>query len=274
VKKALTCPRLSKPNHGTILPTNCMYGETFSGERCFLHCPSGYKALGKRVAVCNQKMEWQPQAQLECIPAAATSAVARPTRPSTSAAVAHKFHHKQQQQNFKPTIKCPTDMHIVKPKNQESILVKIPKPETNVDWQDHVDTQPPWGKVLETTLSSGTYEVMFRARSPYSNQFDMCRVIINVIEPDPPKVTYCPDSFIVQLHSRETSRSISWQEPIFEGSQPIKQVFKSKLPGHRFGIGVHPITYIATSDDGSTSKCIFRITVKGTKIISYIHNPR
>lgn len=87
-----------------------MYGETFSGERCFLHCPSGYKALGKRVAVCNQKMEWQPQAQLECVPATGVEAVVRPTRPSTSATVAHKLHQQQQQQNFKPTIKCPTDM--------------------------------------------------------------------------------------------------------------------------------------------------------------------
>lgn len=233
-----------------------MYGETFSGERCFLHCPSGYKALGKRVAVCNRNMEWQPQAQLECVPAA------RPTRPSTSATVSHKFHQ-HQQQNFKPTIKCPSDMHVVKPKNEETVLVRIQKPETNVEWESHVDSQPPWAKRLESLLSSGAVEVMFRARSPFSNQFDLCRMIINVVEPEPPKVTFCPEPFVVKLQPHETSRSLTWQEPEFESKQPIKQVFKSKLPGHRFNVGVHTITYIASTDEGSSAQCTFRITVKG-----------
>lgn len=260
-KKASACPRLSKPSHGTILPTNCMYGETFAGERCFLHCPSGYKALGKRVAVCNQKLEWQPQAQLECVPAQPRPTV---SRTSTSAAVSHKFHHHQQQQQFRPTIKCPEDMHILKPKHQETVHVKIPKPETNVDWEMHVDSQPAWAKRLETFLSVGSFEVVYRAKSPFSNQFDLCRFIVNVVDPEPPTVKFCPDPFVVQLHAQETSRSITWQEPIFESKhQPIKQVFKSKHPGHSFTTGVYPITYIATTDDGLSAKCTFRITVKG-----------
>jgi len=69
----------------------------------------------------------------------------------------------------------------MKPKNQDTILVRIPKPETNVDWNKYVDTQPGWAKRLESTLSSGATEVTFRARSPHSNVFDVCRVIINVI---------------------------------------------------------------------------------------------
>lgn len=264
-KKASACPRLSKPSHGTILPTNCMYGETFAGERCFLHCPSGYKALGKRVAVCNQNLEWQPQAQLDCVPAHQHHQ--RPTvsrAPSTSAAVSHKSHHQQQQQ-FRPTIKCPEDMHVLKPtRNQETVHVKLPRPETNVDWEMHVDSQPAWAKLLETQLTTGAHEVMFRAKSPFSNQFDLCRMIIDVVDPDPPTVKFCSEPFTVQLHSHETSRSITWQEPIFESKhQPIKQVFKSKLPGHKLTTGVYPITYIASTDNGVSAKCTFRITVKG-----------
>lgn len=174
---ALACPRLLKPEFGTILPTNCMYGDTFAGERCFLHCPSGYKAIGKRVAVCNSNLEWQPNSELQCIPVRSSN---------EQLAVQQQHHHHRlqnrvQQHSVRPTIKCPKDMTIVKPKNHETILVRLEKPETNVDWDLYVDSQPLWGKKLEATLSTGATEVTFRARSPHNNMFDMCRVIINVI---------------------------------------------------------------------------------------------
>lgn len=148
-----------------------MYGDTFSGERCFLHCPSGYKALGKRVSVCNSNLEWQPTPELQCIPIRTSSIQLTTT------------HHNNKLQNHtqKPTIKCPEDMTIVKPTNHESILVRLDKPETNVDWDLYVDSQPPWGKTLESMLPAGATEVTFRARSPQNAIFDMCRVIINVI---------------------------------------------------------------------------------------------
>lgn len=245
-----------------------MFGDTFSGERCFLHCPSGYKALGERVAVCNN-VQWQPKAELQCVP------VRVPTVQLTSAP--KHLHHQQIQQQKLPmmmqkqpkpqlhraTIKCPKDMTIIKPRNQDTILVRIPKPETNVDWNKYVDTQPMWGKRLETTLSVGATEVTFRARSSHSNQFDICRVIINVVDPSPPVVTFCPDPFIVSLNQHETERAVWWKEATFESKQPIKHVFKSKVPGHRMEPGVHPITYVASTEEGLSAKCSFRITVKG-----------
>lgn len=229
-----------------------MFGDTFSGERCFLHCPSGYKALGKRVAVCNSNLEWQPKAELQCVP------VRAPTVQLTSAP-----SPMQQMYYHRPTIKCPADMTVIKPKTQDTVLVRIPKPETNVDWHQYVDAQPMWGKRLETTLSVGATEVTFRARSPSTNQFDICRVIINVVDPSPPTVTFCPEPFVVNLKAHETARPIYWQEATFECKQPIRQIFKSKVPGHRFGPGVHPITYVATTQEGLSAKCNFRITVKG-----------
>lgn len=234
-----------------------MYGDTFSGERCFLHCPSGYKALGKRVAVCNN-LQWHPKAELQCVP------VRVPSVQLTS--VASPRHHQQQNQQQlhpRPSIKCPEDMTVLKPKNQDTILVRLPKPETNVDWSKYVDSQPTWGKRLETTLSVGATEVTFRARSPTTNQFDICRVIINVLDPSPPTTTFCPDPFVVILNPHEIARPIYWPEATFESKQPIKQVFKSKVPGHRFGPGVYPITYVASTQEGLSAKCTFRITVKG-----------
>lgn len=233
-----------------------MYGDTFSGERCFLHCPSGYKALGKRVAVCNN-LQWHPRAELQCVP------VRVPSVQLTSVAAP-----KQQQALPHPhraTIKCPEDISVIKPKNQDTISVRIPKPETNVDWNKYVDSQPLWAKRLEATLPLGATEVTFRARSPSSNQFDICRVIINVVDPTPPSVTFCPEPFIVNLLPHELSRPIFWEEATFESKHPIKQIFKSKVPGHRFGPGVHPITYVASTEEGLSAKCNFRITVKGSQ---------
>jgi HYR domain len=229
-----------------------------------LHCPSGYKALGKRVAVCNN-LEWQPKAELQCVPVRAPS-VQLTSAPSQKHH--HQLlnqHHQQQHLQIRPTIKCPEDITVIKPKNQDTVLVRIPKPETNVDWSKYVDSQPIWGKRLETTLSVGATEVTFRARSPTSSQYDMCRVIINVVDPTPPTVTFCPEPFIVTLLPHETSRPIHWQDPTFESKQAIKQVFKSKVPGHRFGPGVYPITYSITTEEGLSAKCTFRITVKGKR---------
>lgn len=164
---ALSCPRLSKPEFGTILPENCMVGKTFANERCFLHCPTGYKPLGKRVAVCNSELQWHPNAELQCVPVrnrmSQLSVMPAPAPP------------------MKPTIKCPEDMTIIKPRNQDTVLVRIEKPVTNVDWNKYVDSHPSWGKHLEATLSLGTTEITYRARSIHSNTVDICRVLIHVI---------------------------------------------------------------------------------------------
>lgn len=258
---ALACPRLSKPEYGTILPANCMFADTFAGERCFLHCPAGYKALGKRVAVCNNNLEWLPKAELQCVPVRAPSV-------QLTSAPSSRYHHQQQHQQLqqppqRATIKCPEDITIMKPIGQDTIHIRIPQPETNVDWHKFVDSQPKWGKQLESTLSLGATEVTFRARSPAGSQFDICRVIINVVEPSPPTVTFCPEPFVVNLLMLELSRPIYWQEPTFSSKHVIRQVFKSKVPGHRFGPGVHPVSYVATTEEGLSAKCSFRITVRG-----------
>lgn len=67
----------------------------------------------------------------------------------------------------------------------------------------------------------------------------------------------------MQLSEDEIVKPIYWKEASFESVRPIKQVFKSKVPGHKFGAGVHFITYVATTEDGQTAKCNFRITVRG-----------
>lgn len=140
-----------------------MSGKTFAGERCFLHCAPGYKPVGKRVAVCDTDLKWHPKQPLKCVPIQAQfTEVAAPLI-------------------MKPYIRCPKDILKVLPKGYDTVLVKIEKPTTNVDWYKYVDAHPSWGKRLEANLPVGSTEVVFRARSPSSSVADMCRVNIKVL---------------------------------------------------------------------------------------------
>lgn len=68
----------------------------------------------------------------------------------------------------------------------------------------------------------------------------------------------------MNLEPHEMARVISWKEATFESEKedPIKQVYKSKVPGNKMGAGVHFISYVATTESGLSAKCNFRIIVK------------
>ncbi|KAL7732539.1 hypothetical protein ACLKA6_019174 [Drosophila palustris] len=72
--------------------------------------------------------------------------------------------------------------------------------------------------------------------------------------------SYCPPSFEVQLKEHQNLRSVLWEEPRFEGK--LLKIFKSHFPGALFGVGDHTVKYEATTTDGQTLRCSFRIHVK------------
>ncbi|XP_062710515.1 uncharacterized protein LOC109404745 isoform X2 [Aedes albopictus] len=234
-----SCPRLSRPEHGTILPVACMSGKIFAGERCVLHCKSGYKPVGKRTTVCDTEQRWTPTPNLRCVPIATT------TPPPMT-----------------PHIQCPPDVHEVLPVGHYTMKIRLDQPKTNVDWHQFVDAHPAWGKHLEAELPAGEVAVTFRARSPNSPMNDVCRVLIKIRERRHPQVVNCPESFNVQLDGHETSRSVYWVEPNFETDSEIKQLYKSHSPGQVLIAGVHYVNYVATDADGLSAKCSFGITVK------------
>lgn len=127
VISAQTCPRLSRPEHGTILPTKCMLGHIYSGERCVLHCAPGFKPVAKRTAVCDHLQNWTPSTDLNCVPV------------ETQQQQQKKQSVSGMRQNavaaLKPFIKCPQDAKVVLPKDQTSAVIRIEQPQTNVDWQ-------------------------------------------------------------------------------------------------------------------------------------------
>lgn len=155
---AASCPRLVKPEHGTIQPPHCIVENVLPGERCILHCEPGFLPLGKRTAVCSANQTWSPSDDLRCVQIVKEKLAAP----------------------LKPVITCPDDISVVLAQGHTSALVKINKPKTNVDWQQYVDAQPAWAKQLQADLSPGVHSITFRARSPNSHLFQTCQMLITV----------------------------------------------------------------------------------------------
>ncbi|EDW77004.2 uncharacterized protein Dwil_GK21208 [Drosophila willistoni] len=77
------------------------------------------------------------------------------------------------------------------------------------------------------------------------------------------KANYCPPSIEVYLKENQNLRSVVWDEPRFEGK--LLKIFKSHFPGALFRLGEHTIKYEATTTDGVTLSCTFRIHIKAAK---------
>lgn len=123
METALTCPSFEKPKHGTITPAQCLTGDIFTGERCILHCNPGYKPINRRTAICDPQQNWMPNANLSCILI------------TVAEQQAHSQQHQQQHQYMvKPFIKCPPDTTKILGIDQKTMLIKMERPKTNVDW--------------------------------------------------------------------------------------------------------------------------------------------
>lgn len=129
-----------------------------------------------------------------------------------------------------------------------------------------MDSYPEWAKRLEGDVPVGSTDIVFRARSPNSILHEVCRLKITVsVQQQPPEVLYCPESFVVQMDEGEVARLVYWKEPEFkvgDGSH-LKQVYKSRQPGDKFNTGEHYVSYVATDSHGQSSKCNFKVTLKG-----------
>lgn len=181
---------------------------------------------------------------------------------------------------LRPYIKCPRDTTLVLPPNKKTIYVKLEQPKSNVNWATHVDANPTWAKNLQAHLAAGVHTITFRARSPHSASIsEVCRTVLTVktanaaqtgFIPSPgPQVHYCPKTVDVQLQPHEIQRSVFWREPQFKSTQPLKQFFKSHLPGTKFGVGQHRITYIATDVRNQNGTCQFTIVVRAAGLLQH-----
>jgi len=103
--------------------------------------------------------------------------------------------------------------------------------------------------------------ITFRARSPMAAVSATCQMIIHVKDMEAPRVEQCPRSFTEMLAPGQSTKRITWTEPVFNDNVKIQHVMASFLPGHYFSAGKHNILYTATDADGNRGKCGFTITV-------------
>lgn len=255
------------------------------GESCYIICPHGTKHNGPRDAQCLQSGQWSTN-NLNCVdnPQEFVTEKTVPqfteTAPRPSIADQKPIVHHRKPSILRPYIRCPRDTTIVLPKNQKTIYVRLEQPKSNVDWASHVDANPPWAKHLQAHLGAGVHTITFKARSPNSLSIsEACVTVITVKSSDAgptaqiapivsnapnrfaPQVNSCPKGIEVQLQPHEQQRAIFWIEPVFRAKQALKQIFKSHLPGTKFGAGQHKVTYIATDIRNQNGTCQFTVIV-------------
>ncbi len=100
-----------------------------------------------------------------------------------------------------------------------------------------MDAEPSWAKQLEGEMSLGKQVITFRARSPvmpYSPYYHSaaalsahpqsasCQMVIHVRDPFPPRVRQCPESFTEYLVGEQTTKRVSWTEPIFHDNVKVR----------------------------------------------------
>lgn len=265
---------------GGTFPENCLKGKIHPGESCAIICVPGSKIDGPAITQCLPTLNWSVPS-LGCVPMK-ESPVPRPkTRVQQGEihssgridldAVPQKPKHRTQNL-VRPYIKCPRDTMIVLPNNQQSVYVQLEQPKTNVNWARYVDASPPWAKNLKARLTAGVHTITFIARSPQAaNINEMCKTVITVksaqVTPVP-QVHFCPGKQEVQMPPHQQQTAVFWTEPSFRSNQQLKQIFKSHLPGTKFSMGIHKVTYVATDIRNQNATCQFDVVVRPTGMLS------
>ncbi|KAM7358333.1 uncharacterized protein ACRADG_003345 isoform 5-T6 [Cochliomyia hominivorax] len=282
----IVCPRIPTPRNGVMLPQSCSLGTTFMGEHCRLKCNVGFVPAGKSVAVCTSQMQWSYEGTFECVP------MHTDTRLGTTNDFTPSFMPSLNKQPFtpsiqttyqtrplpnlswkpqtfsglgagvqKPYIKCPRNTTVFLGHGERTAHIILEKPVTNLDYR-FIESSPAWTRDLQAHLGPGSYNVVFRGHDPVTGRKARCKTVIHVRHAQGPKIVFCTTSFEVQLAENQAYRSVVWEEPRFESKYGLKKIYKSRIPGELFGVGVHSVFYEATNDDGLTAKCEFKITVK------------
>ncbi|XP_073842989.1 uncharacterized protein isoform X3 [Musca autumnalis] len=301
-----TCPAFASPLSGVITPLSCLFGQIRVGEECHLKCNPGYVPVGASVAVCTSQLQWSYNGTFDCLPMQTEprlgvsngfTPLSLPNAPPTFTAGTTTLHNTQSSFNgrplpdfgfsmtsfggggngvtgvgatagHRPFIKCPRNTTVFLTGLERTAHVILQKPITNLDYR-YIESSPAWTKDLQGNLEAGTHVVIFRGHDPISGKKARCKTVIHVKHAEGPVVEYCTPSFEVSLGENQVFRSVVWEEPIFSSKYgPIKKVYKSRIPGELFGLGVHSVYYEATNADGLTAKCEFKIRVNAAGVSS------
>lgn len=197
---AISCHPLPRPQFGTILPSRCVSGRSLVGERCILHCSTGYIAANKKVSICQMSGTWSTTRDIDCV---------RTKKPEIY-------------------IKCPQNTTIMLRTNQKQIYVRLERPKSNAN-PSQIKVFPSWAQNLNVQLGLGVHKIEFRAYTDDFMKFSLCSTVITVKPLEPPKIVFCPRSIEVVLGMNEIGKTVAWKDPIFDNSTNIKKIYKSKV---------------------------------------------
>lgn len=60
IRKALTCPPLTKPANGSVSPLSCATGDAAPNQLCYFTCETGFRVTGNPVRTCLPSLKWNP----------------------------------------------------------------------------------------------------------------------------------------------------------------------------------------------------------------------
>lgn len=248
----VTCPALTVSSHVQVFPPNCLTGEQSYKQKCKLTCPSGFDFQGSKAAFCGKRNKW--------IFRAGPSNCIEQTKPEYTQIPPPPPPIKKTTPPPPPYIVCPPDISL-NLTGTSPMLIQIPKPKTNVEWEKNVRSYPENAKSLSYYQEPGVVEIKFEAKSSFANQVAFCKVVVSVQDAVRPTVSYCPQSRSVFLEPGQTSQRVFWKEPAFTDNVKIEHVIASALPGQELNLGKHLIVYQAADKAGNKEKCVFTITV-------------
>ncbi|KAI8509313.1 hypothetical protein Bbelb_131610 [Branchiostoma belcheri] len=220
----ITCPRLSAPNHGSLLPKNrCTKKKVPYGASCQFSCEDGFQLEGTSDTTCNNSGEWDNLTE---------EPVCKDITP--------------------PHMTCPDDinMEAAEGENSANVTWAVPVATDNADNNLPITVVPTvWPPRL---FSIGVVNVTYSAQDKSGN-VAQCTFIIKVKDTQPPVIDKCrsPPPFL----SKTGMANVSWEEPQFSDNsgEPL-QMLRSHEPG-LFPWGTSIVNYTAVDTAGNSKSC-------------------
>jgi len=254
--RQVQCPAVELAPGLVVSPASCTQAPQAYKQKCRYTCSQGATLRGSKATFCGKKNQWVTRhgaTSCEAPPqTAAPTQTSRPQIPPPPAPASTPAP---------PYILCPPDMKINLTGPNSRAEIRLPRPQTNADWESGVRAKPGSAKALKYWQEPGTVEIEFTAVTSSPGQAAVCRVRVEVRDIQPPLVTGCPHSKTVFLEPGEVARPVSWTEPQFTDNVKIEHVMASALPGSDMGLGKHLVIYQATDEAKNKEKCVFTITV-------------
>ncbi|KAG8179357.1 hypothetical protein JTE90_010253 [Oedothorax gibbosus] len=231
--KVSQCPSLKPPENGDVHPPECKEKLMTVKEKCYFTCNEGFRIEGHATFTCKNNLTWKYDTIPTCEPIYIT-----------------------------PYITCPSDVVLDLLPEQNSSVVFLKYPKTNVE---DVQVTPNWVK-FERNISfpAGKTDISLVASSPhFKNVTANCTFSVIVLDRQSPEFLDCPES-IRAIGNNARGAIVDWETPTAFDNVGIKSMTQSAETNSTWFPGLHIVEYIAEDYAGNVATCSFEINVGGS----------